>query len=137
MLILDLEDAVAPSQKDAARANFEIREADDPALADGQIRVANRFLSVEPAMRGWIADTGNYSAPVGINEVMRSLAVGEVIESRYPDYAVGEIVTGWFGWQGRSVVMRQLSSGGSPKPICSCRWRLACSASTASPRTSR
>ena len=84
--------------------NFEIRYTDDPVLADGQIRVANRFLSVEPAMRGWIADAGNYSAPVGIGEVMRSLAVGEIVESRHPDYAVGEIVTGWFGWQERSVV---------------------------------
>ena len=84
--------------------NFEIRHADDPVLADGQIRVANRFLSVEPAMRGWIADAGNYSAPVGIGEVMRSLAVGEIVESRHPDYAVGTIVTGWFGWQERSAV---------------------------------
>ena len=84
--------------------NFEIRHADDPVLADGQIRVANRFLSVEPAMRGWIADAGNYSAPVEIGEVMRSLAVGEIVESRHPDYAVGTIVTGWFGWQERSAV---------------------------------
>ena len=84
--------------------NFEMRHADDPVLADGQIRVANRFLSVEPAMRGWIADVGNYSAPVGIGEVMRSLAVGEIVESRHPDYAVGTIVTGWFGWQERSAV---------------------------------
>ena len=88
----------------AQASDFEIRRADDPDLADGQIRTANRFLSVEPAMRGWIADTGNYSAPVGIGEVMRSLAVGEVIESRHPDYGVGEIVTGWFGWQERSAV---------------------------------
>ena len=88
----------------AQASDFEIRGGEDPVLADGQIRVENRFLSVEPAMRGWIADTGNYSAPVGIGEVMRSLAVGDVIESRHPDYAVGEIVTGWFGWQERSAV---------------------------------
>lgn len=87
----------------AQASNFEIRQADDPVLADGQIRVANRFLSVEPAMRGWIADAGNYSAPVGIGEVMRSLAVGEIVESRHSDYAVNEIVTGWFGWQERSA----------------------------------
>ena len=75
----------------AQASNFEIRHAADPVLADGHLRVANRFLSVEPAMRGWIADAGNYSAPVGIGEVMRSLAVGEV-------------VTGWFGWQERSAI---------------------------------
>ena len=66
---------------------------------DGQIRVRNDFLSVEPAMRGWIADKGNYSAPVEIGSVMRALAVGEVVESRAADFAPGEIVTGWFGWQ--------------------------------------
>ena len=66
--------------------------------------IRNRFLSVEPAMRGWIADTGNYAAPVEIGSVMRSLAVGEVIESRHADYPVGEIVAGWFGWQEYAVV---------------------------------
>jgi NADPH-dependent curcumin reductase CurA len=61
--------------------------------------VRNSFLSVEPAMRGWIADTANYSAPVEIGSVMRALAVGEVIESRHPDYHAGDVVTGWFGWR--------------------------------------
>ena len=42
----------------AQASNFEIRRAADPTLTDGQIRVTNRFLSVEPAMRGWIADAG-------------------------------------------------------------------------------
>jgi len=68
-------------------------------LAEGEIRVANQFLSVEPAMRGWIADAGNYSAPVAIGEVMPSLGVGEVVECNDPDWQVGTIVTGWFGWQ--------------------------------------
>ena len=50
-------------------------------------------------MRGWIADRGNYSAPVEIGSVMRSLAVGEVSNRTPPDFRPGEIVTGWFGWQ--------------------------------------
>ena len=64
------------------------------------------ILSVEPAMRGWIADRGNYSAPVAIGSVMRALTVGEVVESRHPDYRPGEIVTGWFGWQELATVDR-------------------------------
>lgn len=55
-------------------------------------------------MRGWIADVGNYSAPVELGSVMRSLAVGEVVVSRNPDYQRGEIVTGWFGWQELAAV---------------------------------
>lgn len=83
----------------AQAENFTIDEAELAPLGEGQIRVHNAFLSVEPAMRGWIADRGNYSAPVEIGSVMRALAVGEVVESRAADFHPGEIVTGWFGWQ--------------------------------------
>ena len=50
-------------------------------------------------MRGWIADNANYAEPVAIGSVMRSLAVGEVVESCDPSVAVGDLVVGWFGWQ--------------------------------------
>ena len=79
--------------------NFAIRQAPVEPPAPGQILVRNHYLSIEPAMRGWIADAGNYAAPVAIGSVMRSLAVGEVVASAHPDYAVGEHVSGWFGWQ--------------------------------------
>ena len=87
-----------PSGRGAGR---EFRHSRGPCRfpADGQILVRNEFLSVEPAMRGWIADRGNYSAPVAIGSTMRALAVGEIVESRHPDYRPGEIVSGWFGWQ--------------------------------------
>jgi NADPH-dependent curcumin reductase CurA len=88
----------------ATAENFTIEERPSPPLEPGQIRVRNRFLSVEPAMRGWIADAANYAAPVPLGSVMRALAVGEVIESRDPDFGGGEIVAGWFGWQEISVV---------------------------------
>ena len=100
----------------AQAENFSIREAPLVPPQEGQILVRNEFLSVEPAMRGWIADQGNYSAPVAINSVMRALAVGEVVESRHPDYRAGEIVTGWFGWQefatvdGAAIVRRVLET---------------------------
>lgn len=87
----------------AQAENFAIVETPEAVLGDGQIRVRNAFLSVEPAMRGWIADAGNYAAPVAIGSVMRAIAVGEIIESRSADYALGEYVTGWFGWQEQAV----------------------------------
>jgi NADPH-dependent curcumin reductase CurA len=83
----------------AQAEHFAIVEEDLQPLADGRIRVRNDFLSVEPAMRGWIADKGNYSAPVEIGATMRALAVGEVVESRVSDYRPGDVVMGWFGWQ--------------------------------------
>jgi hypothetical protein len=79
--------------------HFEVVDAPLPPLAEGRFRVRNAFLSVDPAMRGWVSAVANYSTPVGIGEVMRSFAVGEVIESRHPDYATGEKLVGMFGWQ--------------------------------------
>ncbi|HEY0835559.1 MAG TPA: NADP-dependent oxidoreductase [Azospirillum sp.] len=90
--------------------HFEIVEAPLEPLAAGQFRVRNAYLSVDPAMRGWVSAVGNYSTPVGLGEVMRSFAVGEVVESRHPGYPAGARVMGLFGWQrfavsdGRDVI---------------------------------
>jgi NADPH-dependent curcumin reductase CurA len=61
--------------------------------------VRNLYLSVDPAMRGWVNAAANYSEPVAIGAVMRSIAVGEVIESKLDGYATGDVVCGMFGWQ--------------------------------------
>lgn len=79
--------------------HFEIREAPTAAPRNGEFLIRNLYLSVDPAMRGWVNAAANYSDPVGIGEVMRSIAVGEVVASRHPDYAPGEVVCGMFGWQ--------------------------------------
>jgi len=106
----------------AQARHFAIREAPVLAPADGQILVRNNFLSVEPAMRGWIADTGNYSAAVELQSVMRALAVGDVVESRHPDFRPGDVVTGWFGWQefatlDASAVMRNVIETDLPRSL--------------------
>ncbi len=88
----------------AQAENFAIREAAVEPLAAGQVLVRNEFLSVEPAMRGWIADTGGYSAPVPLGSTMRALAVGTIAESRHPDWRAGDVVTGWFGWQESATI---------------------------------
>jgi NADPH-dependent curcumin reductase len=82
---------------------FETVDAPMPAMGNGQFLVRNIYLSVDPAMRGWIAEAANYSDPVPLDGVMRSFAVGEVVASDHPDYAAGDIVAGWLGWQGYSV----------------------------------
>src|SRR6266478_9511235 len=74
--------------------NFDFAEATIPELADGQILVRNEYLSVDPAMRGWVSAVANYSTPVGIGEVMRSFASGKVVASKHKDYAEGESATG-------------------------------------------
>lgn len=83
----------------AQAADFEIDAVQARQPDVGEIMVRNEYLSVEPAMRGWIADPGNYTDPVAIGAVMRALAAGTVVASEHPDHAVGDQVTGWFGWQ--------------------------------------
>ena len=84
--------------------NFEIVEVPVPDPSDGQVVVRNLYLSVDPAMRGWVSAVANYSEPVALGAVMRSLAVGRVETSRSPDVQPGEYVTGMFGWQDYAVV---------------------------------
>jgi NADPH-dependent curcumin reductase CurA len=66
---------------------------------EGQIAVKNLFLSIDPAMRGWVSLEENYLPPVGIGEVMRSVAVAKVVATNHPDYTEGDYVYGMFGWQ--------------------------------------
>jgi NADPH-dependent curcumin reductase CurA len=84
--------------------HFEIVEVPLPDLSDGQVLVRNIYLSVEPAMRGWVSAVANYSEPVALGAVMRSLAVGRVEGSRHPDFDPGDYVTGMFGWQDYAAV---------------------------------
>lgn len=73
-------------------------------LADGEITVKTLYLSLDPAMRGWMNDAKSYIRPVAIGEVMRAGGVGEVVASKSPKFAVGDIVSGGIGvqayWQG-------------------------------------
>jgi NADPH-dependent curcumin reductase CurA len=79
--------------------HFEIVEAPVPEIAERQFLVRNEYLSVDPAMRGWVSAAANYSRPVGIGEVMRAFAAGTVVASRHPGYAEGDQVMGMLGWQ--------------------------------------
>ncbi len=83
--------------------HFELAEAPVPEIEQGQFLVRHEFLSVEPAMRGWVSAVANYSTPVGLGEVMRAYAAGRVIASRHPGYAEGEAVMGQLGWQDYAV----------------------------------
>jgi len=79
--------------------HFELREGARPEPADGQFLLRNLYVSVDPAMRGWVSAVANYSEPVAIDSVMRAIAVSEIVESNNAEFAEGEIVCGLFGWQ--------------------------------------
>ena len=83
--------------------HFRLEDAPVPVPEPGQFLVRNEFLSVEPAMRGWVNATANYAAAVGLGEVMRSFAAGRVVASRHPLYQEGDAVMGMLGWQEYTV----------------------------------
>lgn len=89
----------ARPKREVGPQHFELVESALPSPGEGEILVRNLYLSFEPAQRGWLNDLPSYVPPVALGEVMRSAAVGRVIESRHPDYEVGELVHGTFGWQ--------------------------------------
>ena len=81
-----------------APEDFEWVEGPVPSPADGEVLVRNQWLSCDPAQRGWFAgDT--YLPAVKIGEVVRSFAVGTVLESRNATFKAGQLVQGLFGWQ--------------------------------------
>jgi NADPH-dependent curcumin reductase len=99
--------------------HFEIASAPVPDLGDKQILVRNEFLSVEPAMRGWVSAVANYSKPVGVGEVMRAFAAGRVVASRHPGYREGDAVMGLLGWQDYALsdgsnITRKVKEGDLP-----------------------
>lgn len=66
---------------------------------EGEMLVRLSYISLDPAMRGWMNEVRSYAPPVGIGELMRALGVGIVTASRNPRFAVGDHVSGVFGVQ--------------------------------------
>ena len=85
---------------------FELKTEELKKLQDGEILVNVKYVSIDPAMRGWISDVGNYSEPVAIDGTMRSLGVGKIISSKDKDFIENEYVVGWLGWQKYAVVSK-------------------------------
>ncbi len=75
-----------------------------PEPGEGQVLVKVLYLSLDPAMRGWMNDARSYIAPVGIGDVMRALTAGRVVASNHPKLAVGDYVTGMLGAQEYAVI---------------------------------
>lgn len=79
-------------------AEFLWKAGPIPRPSDGQVLVRTLWLSVDPAQRIWMA-RDSYKPAVPLGDVMQSFAVGEVVESRHPDFTSGTLVRGDFSWQ--------------------------------------
>jgi NADPH-dependent curcumin reductase CurA len=85
-------------------ACFEMVEAPVPEPDDGEAVVQIEYLSLDPAMRGWVRDEPSYLPPVPLGDVMRSGAAGHVVASKNPAFPVGSAVMGMLGWQEHAVI---------------------------------
>jgi NADPH-dependent curcumin reductase CurA len=79
--------------------NFRLETAPLPELAEGQLLVRNRWLSLDPYMRGRMNEGRSYAAAQALDQTMVGGTAGEVIESRNPKFAQGDQVVGYLGWQ--------------------------------------
>ena len=78
--------------------DFRLESAALPAVTEGQVLVRNHYLSLDPYMRGRMGEAKSYAAPQALGETMIGATVGEVLESKHPKFAPGDLVAGMLGW---------------------------------------
>ncbi|WP_404292201.1 NADP-dependent oxidoreductase [Microvirga sp. RSM25] len=83
--------------------NFEFAQTPIPSPGEGQVLLKIRYLSLDPYMRGRMSAAKSYAASVEIGQVMEGGTVAEVLESRHPDYAAGDMVLSYSGWQAHAL----------------------------------
>jgi len=94
----------ARPEGEVAPEHFRLEEAPVAPLADGEVLVRNHYLSLDPYMRGRMNDSKSYAQPQPLDEVMIGGTVGEVVESRSPQFKAGDLVVGMGGWQEYTTV---------------------------------
>jgi NADPH-dependent curcumin reductase CurA len=87
-----------------APEDFELVESELPEIAEGQIRVRNVVLSVDPYMRGRMSDAKSYAAPYELGAAMDGGAVGVVEDSRAEGFSPGDHVLHRLGWREAAVL---------------------------------
>ena len=83
--------------------DFAIIDLPSGALGAGEVRVANRWLSVDPYMRGRMNDVKSYVPPFQLGQPMEGGAIGEVVESNTPELAPGDLVQHMLGWRDEAI----------------------------------
>ncbi|MCV2883950.1 NADP-dependent oxidoreductase [Aestuariibacter sp. AA17] len=89
------------------RENWEYAETEVEGLGDNEVLVNVEYISLDPAMRGWMNEGKSYIEPVQIGEVMRAGGVGKVIESTDPNFSAGDYVYGQLGVQAVAKISTQ------------------------------
>ncbi|MBB3605074.1 hypothetical protein FHT40_004758 [Mycolicibacterium sp. BK556] len=91
-------------------ADTELITSAAPELADGEALLRTTYVGLDAAVRTWLDDQPSYLPPVQLGEVIRAAGIGEVVDSRCPAFAVGDIVTTLTGFQDYQVIRDDLFS---------------------------
>src|ERR1035438_2213209 len=97
-----------------------MEDGDVPVAGEGEALARVRYLSIDPTIRTWMDDAPGYLPPIGIDEVIRSGGIAEVIESHTSRYTPGELLFGMTGWQDYVIAdegagaLQSLPAGVSP-----------------------
>jgi NADPH-dependent curcumin reductase CurA len=104
------------------RADFTIEDGPVPQPGPGELRVKVEYISLDPAMRGWMSEGRSYVPPVALGDVMRAYAAGTVEASSNPSFKEGDAVQGMFGVQKYAISkgerVYKVDTGQAPLP----RW---------------
>ena len=89
---------------DAAKPeNFAMSESAIPEPGEGEFLLRNMYLSMEPAIRGWVDGKANYFEPIPIGGVIRGPSVGQVVKSCNQDFVEGDLVYALNHWEDYSI----------------------------------
>jgi NADPH-dependent curcumin reductase CurA len=106
-------------QGEPVAANFRLEQQPLPTPGPGEVLLRNRYLSLDPYMRGRMEEGPSYATPVAVGAVMEGQTVSDVLVSNHPDYAAGDRVLAPGQWQTHAVVdatriTRTLADDGLP-----------------------
>ncbi len=91
-----------------AVGDFEAASAAASVPEAGEVLLKNLYLSIDPAIRGWMSDAKSYLPPIGIGEPIRSGTLSQVVESKAEGWPVGQVVQALAAWESYSVVSSQM-----------------------------
>jgi NADPH-dependent curcumin reductase CurA len=103
-------------------SNFELKEIELPPLEDGMVRVENKWLSVDPYMRGRMNDVKSYVPAFQIGAPLEGGAVGKVVESKSPHHQVGDTVFHMLGWRDQAAGPASAFNKVPPLPVEDHQW---------------
>ncbi len=95
-------------------STVRLEEADLPEPGEGEALARVRYISIDPTIRTWMDDAPGYLPPIAIDEVIRSGGVAEVVQSNSDEYAPGDLLFGFTGWQ--DYVIASAAGGYQPLP---------------------